>query len=586
MFDKSKKEKCLNEEATALSPSGGGGGVHTSNVVVEMNGEGVDVPPVLIVSTREETEKKQSKLCAGGKSTNSNSSSKNKKYKTKDVNVSPKSREFDKVGSKEHETIQLTNLSNPANNISKPKDDIFISRDVTKPLKKTPSMKGGKPRGKPCANFNSDECKQTRKTIKRPFPCLFAWFLLTSTTGVYFIMCAPELLTVMDDFKFWLAIMVIQVLFILFAVVNFLIATLRDPGRYPKYVLNEDDPNFNDDSKSPLYKTIEIKNATVKIKWCSTCNFYRPPRCSHCSICNACIDQFDHHCPWLNNCVGRRNYRFFFQFLAFLCLHMISVLTCCIIIIVYRPRDTIPGITAIVLSTTIALLLFPIGGLFVFHIILISKGRTTNEHVTGKYRGMNFFSRGVVRNFSHLFCGSLSARLKAVELKKRKKEIKKKATSTDKLDDDINGDGHGLLKSKSNESLCEKKEGKLGIDTSSIGSNGTHRGSISSDSINQADEDDPRSFNTSMRNEANQDLFDIVIKNNINRTSLISLTDSVTSSILNHSRPNKFLANREISKLKPMLSPAVAASRLANNAANLNAGSSIKANLYYTTQMK
>jgi len=104
--------------------------------------------------------------------------------------------------------------------------------------------------------------------------------------------------------------------------------------------------------------------------------------------------------------------------------------------------------------------------------VLISKGRTTNEHVTGKYQGMNFFSRGIVRNFSYLFCGSLSARLKAVELKKRKKEAKKKASSTEKLDS--NGDANVLLQSKSIESLCDKKA--LEVDNSSIGSNGTNRG--------------------------------------------------------------------------------------------------------------
>lgn len=573
MYDKNN-EKCLNDETTALSTSV----VNTNNVIVEMK-DLVDKPDVnttqtaLTVTTIPESEKKQSKLCVGNKQ--NNSSNKNKKYKTKDVNVSPKSREFDKLGIKDHEMIQLNNLSGNQNDKKSRKKE-----DATNILKKSPSItSNNRKRNRTCINLNEEECKQTRKAIKRPIPCLFAWTLLIGTTGSYFALCAPDLLAVIDDLKYWIVLMTVQGIFILYAVINFLIATLRDPGRFPKYIMNDDDPNFSDDTKSPLYKTITIKKAQVKIKWCSTCNFYRPPRCSHCSICNSCIDQFDHHCPWLNNCVGKRNYRFFFQFLAFLCLHMISIFTCCLIVILNRPISSTPVITAICLATLSGLLLFPIGGLFIFHLVLLGNGRTTNEHVTGKYRGMNFFSRGLIRNFAYLFCGSLSAQLKAVEIKRRKKDAKKpkKTSSTLKLDVDA-GDGNVLLTSKSLESLCDKKP--VEVEQGSLGSN---RGSISSDSINEADEDDPRSFNNSVRNEVNQDLFDIVIKNNINRTSLISLNDSVSSSILNQSRTNKYLVNKEGNKLKSIDSPVIPA--LDNDANAMNANSSIKAQLYYTTQL-
>ncbi|MCB0370870.1 MAG: hypothetical protein KDD45_15965 [Bdellovibrionales bacterium] len=30
--------------------------------------------------------------------------------------------------------------------------------------------------------------------------------------------------------------------------------------------------------------------------------------CFHCKRCRRCVEFFDHHCKWLNNCIGAKNY--------------------------------------------------------------------------------------------------------------------------------------------------------------------------------------------------------------------------------------------------------------------------------------
>ncbi|XP_065106513.1 palmitoyltransferase ZDHHC23-A isoform X2 [Paramisgurnus dabryanus] len=58
-----------------------------------------------------------------------------------------------------------------------------------------------------------------------------------------------------------------------------------------------------------------------KKKWCPVCRLLRPPRAGHCRICGACVLRMDHHCVWINSCVGQANHR---QFLLMLLLFLVT----------------------------------------------------------------------------------------------------------------------------------------------------------------------------------------------------------------------------------------------------------------------
>lgn len=88
---------------------------------------------------------------------------------------------------------------------------------------------------------------------------------------------------------------------------------------------------------------------------------------------------------------------------------MLSIFGLCLTLVLYNKENLthIPIIIALLLIIIVGILIIPIGGLTGFHLVLVSRGRTTNEQVTGKFRtGVNPFDMGCWANWKQVMCMS------------------------------------------------------------------------------------------------------------------------------------------------------------------------------------
>lgn len=95
-------------------------------------------------------------------------------------------------------------------------------------------------------------------------------------------------------------------------VVLFLLTSFSDPG------------TVKAENVSKYLSAYPYDNIIYSEKECSTCRIPKPARSKHCSICDRCVARFDHHCGWMNNCIGERNTHFFMAFLLWhflLCIY-------------------------------------------------------------------------------------------------------------------------------------------------------------------------------------------------------------------------------------------------------------------------
>ena len=115
-------------------------------------------------------------------------------------------------------------------------------------------------------------------------------------------------------------------------------AAFSDPGLIPRQATDDHIEIHKQRLSSHLMYSglCGQKNLLTKLKFCYTCLIYRPKRAVHCSSCDVCVEQMDHHCPFISNCVGHRNYPFFFGFIFSLLIDAIFIFSLSIHDIVRR----------------------------------------------------------------------------------------------------------------------------------------------------------------------------------------------------------------------------------------------------------
>ncbi|EEB15132.1 Palmitoyltransferase TIP1, putative [Pediculus humanus corporis] len=98
--------------------------------------------------------------------------------------------------------------------------------------------------------------------------------------------------------------------------ITWIIANRRDPGYIP---LNMES-YFTTIKQIPYFDKWKARENMLS-RLCHTCKCLRPLRAKHCRICNRCVRYFDHHCPFIYNCIGVKNRMWFLLFVTSVALN-------------------------------------------------------------------------------------------------------------------------------------------------------------------------------------------------------------------------------------------------------------------------
>ncbi|XP_029703282.1 palmitoyltransferase ZDHHC2 [Takifugu rubripes] len=147
------------------------------------------------------------------------------------------------------------------------------------------------------------------------------------------------------------------------------------------------------------------------IRFCERCQLLKPDRSHHCSVCDKCVLKMDHHCPWVNNCVGFSNYKFFMQFLAYSLLYCLFITATDFQYFIKFWMNKLPDTQAkfhiLFLFFSASMFSVSLAALFIYHCWLVCKNRSTLEAVRSPVFGhgtdKNGFSLGFSKNLLQVF---------------------------------------------------------------------------------------------------------------------------------------------------------------------------------------
>ncbi|XP_038040119.1 palmitoyltransferase ZDHHC15 isoform X5 [Anas acuta] len=176
---------------------------------------------------------------------------------------------------------------------------------------------------------------------------------------------------------------------------------------------NEERPEVQRQILAEIARKLPVYTRTGNggIRFCDRCQLIKPDRCHHCSVCAICVLKMDHHCPWVNNCIGFSNYKFFLLFLAYSLLYCLYIAaTVFKYFIKYWTGELTNGRSKFhVLFLLFVAVMFFVSLMFLFgyHCWLVSRNRSTLEAFSAPVfqngPDKNGFNLGFVKNLQQVF---------------------------------------------------------------------------------------------------------------------------------------------------------------------------------------